>query len=160
MKKFVVILSALALAACSGTQDLGRGKTGKSASVVAASYDQVWNAAIAAIKGTSGDQALEIEKNLTITKEDKARGEITAATGMSMLSFGEVVGVYITPAYDAPKYTIEVESLSKMKTNVFANNWEDELLVAIRHNIAATASRYAPQPAPSQPMISTPVIGR
>lgn len=131
----LAVAALFALAACGSSQDLGRGKTGKSMTVTGRSYDQIWNASLQAVKQTDGDQKLEVEKNLNITKEDKASGVIEAATGMSMLSWGEVVGVYITPAGEAPTHTVEVESLSKMKTNVFANNWEDELLAAINKNL-------------------------
>lgn len=134
----IVMVSLLALTACGTSGDLGRGKTGKSITVQGKTYDQIWDASLAAVKRTDGDQKLEIEKNLSITKEDKAQGEINASTGMSLLSWGEVVGIYITPPGEAPQHRIEVESLSKLKTNVFANNWEDELLDAIQKNLSHT----------------------
>lgn len=134
----LALLATLALlAACSSSGDLGRGKTGKSFVAPGYSYDQVWAAALASVKETKGDQSLEVEKNLSITKEDKAAGVIEASTSISLWSWGEVVGVFITPAYDAPAYTIEVESLSKMKTNVFANNWEDEMIASIKKKLPA-----------------------
>lgn len=126
----------LLVAACSSSNDLGSGKTGKAITVSGYTYNQVWNAAITAVKQEKGDQSLEVEKNLTISKEDKNAGVINASTGMSMLSWGEVVGVFISPAHDAPSHRVEVESLSKMKTNVFANNWEDELLRSIQKNLS------------------------
>jgi hypothetical protein len=129
-------LSALVLlTACGGTQDLGRGKTGKSMLVQGGTYDQVWNAALAAVRETDGDQKLEIEKHLTVTKEDKAAGVINASAGKSLHSWGEVVGVFISPTTNAPQYTVEVESLAKIKVNITANNWEDELLAAIKKNL-------------------------
>lgn len=132
----ILIVSVLSfLTACGSTSDLGRGKTGKSVVLQGGTYDQIWDASIAAVKQTDGDQSLEIEKNLNITKEDKAAGVIHASTGMSILSLGEVVGVYISPAGEAPQHTIEVESLTKLKTTVFANNWEDELLAAIQKKL-------------------------
>ena len=135
----LLVLSALVtLTACGTSEDLGRGKTGKSITVSATSYDQVWDASLAAVQQSTGDQKLEIEKNLTVTKQDKAAGVIQASTGMSMLSWGEVVGIYISPTHNAPQYSVEVESLTKMKTNLFAHNWEDEILAAIKTNLSKT----------------------
>lgn len=132
----ILMVSALSLlTACGTSGDLGRGKTGKSITLQGGTYDQIWEASLAALKQTDGDQSLEIEKNLNITKEDKAAGVIHASTGMSLLSWGEVVGVYISPAGEAPQHTIEVESITKLKTALFANNWEDELLAAIQKKL-------------------------
>ena len=141
MKKFTTLLVSLMLAAtlsaCTGSGDLGAGKTGKSFTVSNTSYNKVWAASLSAVKESRGTQSLEIEKNLSISKEDKASGVIEASTGMSMLSWGEVVGVFITPAHDAPNYKIEVESRSKLQTNVFSNNWEDEIIASIKKKLAA-----------------------
>jgi hypothetical protein len=130
--KLFSVLALAALAACAGTDDLGPGKTGKSFTVSGPSYDQVWNAALASVKEQTGDQSLEVEKNLSVSKEDKATGSIVATTGMSVLSWGEVVGVYINPPHDAPSYRIDVESRTKLQTNFFANNWEDEIIAGIK----------------------------
>jgi hypothetical protein len=138
----LIALAALSLlTACSGANDLGTGKTGKSITVSEVSYDKVWNAALAAVNETKGDQKLEVEKSLHVTKQDKAKGRIEAESGMSALSWGEVVGIFISPAHDAPQHRIEVESLTKMKTNLFANNWEDELLTSIQNSLATAAKK-------------------
>ena len=136
MRALVLIPMLFVLAACAGTSDLGRGKTGKQFIVSGRSYEQVWAASRASLLEQTGDQSLEIEKNLAIQKENKAAGELIASTGMSMLSWGEVVGVYITPPYDAPVHTVEVESRTKMQTNLFANNWEDEIIAGIKQRLA------------------------
>jgi hypothetical protein len=157
--KRVLILSVLALSlvACRGTADLGAGKTGKKFTVSNRNYEQVWAASEAAMKEATGTQSLEVEKNLTISKTDKGRGVIEASSGHSLLSWGEVVGVFITPTYDAPSYTIEVESRTKLATNVFSNNWEDEIIARIQQKLAAmpvATPVYAPaavvQPVPAQ----------
>lgn len=135
MKRIFVFAALMLVSACAGTQDLGKGKTGQSFAVRGASYDAIWNASLEAVREQTGDQKLEVEKNLTVQKADKAAGIITASTGMSLLSWGEVVGVYITPAADAPVHTIEVESRSKMQTNVFANNWEEEIIADIKRKL-------------------------
>ncbi len=150
------LVSVLALAACSSSNDLGAGKTGKAFTVQGYSYDQVWQAALAGVREETGDQKLEIEKNLTITKEEKSTGTINAATGMSLLSWGEVVGVFVSPAGEAPSHRVEVESLSKLKTNVFANNWEDEIITRIKNKLAATP-RVQASPQPIEPGGLAPV---
>ena len=135
--KFFVMGALLALSACAGSDDLGAGKTGKHFEVTGHSYDRIWNASLAALSNVHGTQSLEISKNLEITKQDKGAGIIKADSGISLLSYGEVVGVYITPPYNAPKHKIEVESLTRLKTNITSNNWEDEIIAAIKQNLAA-----------------------
>lgn len=138
-KLFIALLPALLLTACAGSEDLAPGKTGKKITLSGGTYDQIWNASLASVKSAHGTQALEVEKTLTVTTEDKAAGKIVAGTGMSVLSWGEVVGVWISPAADAPTHTVEVESRTKMQTNVFSNNWEDEIIAGIYKNLGMVA---------------------
>ena len=135
MKKILLLTLIALTSACTSTSDLGAGKTGKSIVVTGKSYDQVWNASVAAVKEITGDQSWEVEKNLHISKEDKAAGRIEANTGMSLWSWGEVVGVFITPPNNAAQHKIEVESRAKMKTNVTSNNWEDEVIANIKKKL-------------------------
>ena len=135
MRVGLALFAMMALAACSGTSDLGRGKTGQKITVSGHSYHQVWDAAVEAVKTTRGDQSLEIEKTLTITKADKVLGVIEANSGMSMLSWGEVVAVFITPI-SSTSHEVEVESRAKLTTNIVANNWEDEVLASIKRILA------------------------
>src|SRR5690606_18980843 len=102
-------LLAASLSACASSKDLGAGKTGKSFTVSGHSYDKVWDAAIAGVNATKGNQKLEVEKVLNITNQDKAAGRIEANTGMSLWSYGEVVGVFIIPPHDAAQHKVEVE---------------------------------------------------
>lgn len=137
MRFSVVVGMAMVMAACANTSDLGQGRTGKSITVTGHSYDQVWDASLAAVQETIGDQSLEVEKRLSLTKADKKAGRIEASTGMSLLSWGEVVGVFISPV-TADTYTVEVESRAKLQTTLFANNWEDELLTSIQTKLDQT----------------------
>lgn len=139
MRSLKIISALLLLAgmsACSTTSDLGPGKTGKAFEVSGYTYDQVWDASVKSVKESTGTQKLEIEKNITLSKEDKEHGIIEGTTGMSMLSWGEVIGVFINPAHDAPTYKIDVESKSKMQTNLFSNNWEDEIIASIKQKLS------------------------
>lgn len=135
MRILLTIILSLFLSACASQNDLGTGKTGKSFTVSGHSYNQVWDAALASVNQTTGDQALEIAKDLHIKEQNRAQGKILASTGLSLLSWGEVVGIFITPPRNAASHTIEIESRAKLQTNVFANNWEDELMTAIKHNL-------------------------
>lgn len=136
--RFPIIASmAMMMAACANTSDLGQGRTGKSITVTGHSYDQVWDASLAAVQETTGDQSLEVEKRLSISKADKKEGRIEASTGMSLLSWGEVVAIFISPI-DSTTYTIEAESRAKLQTNIFANNWEDEILTSIQTKLDAS----------------------
>jgi hypothetical protein len=136
-KKTTTVLMMLALGACADSSDLGRGKTGKTITVTGYSYDQVWDASLKAIQNVRGTQSLEVSKSLTITKKDKTNGVIQANSGVSLLSWGEVVGVFVSPTTKAPAYTVEVESLTQLKTNVTSNNWEDEILAGIKQKLPA-----------------------
>ncbi|MDX1950322.1 MAG: hypothetical protein SFT90_07495 [Rickettsiales bacterium] len=135
MKK-LLLLFVLGLSSCTSMNDLGSGRTGKSFVVDGYTYDQVWNSSLAAVRQTTGDQSAEIEKVLTISKEDRQSGQILASSGMSLFSYGEVVGVFISPPKNAPSHKIEVESRAKLKTNVTSNNWEDEVIASIRQQLS------------------------
>lgn len=133
---FAAAFILVTLAACAGSKDLAPGKTGKSFTVSGQSYDAIWNAALTSVKQNKGDQSLEIEKDLVVSESDKSKGVIRASSGMSLLSWGEVIGIFISPPYNAPTHTIEVESKAKLQTNVFANNWEDEIIASIKRTLA------------------------
>jgi hypothetical protein len=135
LKQLCVVLAVLTLAACSDSSDLGAGKTGKSFTVTGHSYDQVWDASLTALTQVRGTQSLEINRSVEITKKDKKAGIINAASGMSLWSWGDVMGVFINPAHDAPSYKIDVESLSTYKMGYTSNNWEDEIIAAIKQNL-------------------------
>ena len=135
IRTFLFLSLSIFLVSCTSTADLGAGKTGKSIMVKGNKYDDIWNASIKSLQSEKGDQSLEIKKNIGITEQDKSRGYIKAESGLSLFSYGEVIGVFIEPANDAPSHIIEVESRSRLKTNVTANNWEDEILKSIKSQL-------------------------
>lgn len=134
-KTFLTVLLSLSLFACTNSSDLGTGKSGKKFMVKGYTYDQIWNASLDGLSGTYSDQKLDFERSLTVAKKDKSAGRIEANSDIGMWSFGEVVGVFISPAKNAPEHTIEVESRSKLKTNITNNNWEDEVITSINNEL-------------------------
>jgi hypothetical protein len=132
LRLLALVTACLMLQACATSADLKRGGTGQSFVVQGKSYDQVWDASLRTLGGVSDDRSLDIQRNLRVTSSDKAAGRIEATSDISFWSYGEIVGVFITPPRNAPEHEIYVESLSKVKTNVTSNNWEDEVITAIK----------------------------
>jgi hypothetical protein len=85
-----------------------------------ASFDKTWEAAKCSCN-TLG---------LPIAGDNKAEGYILAQKGMSAVSYGENIAVFVKGT--APnKTTVEAVSKKALKTNVFATNWEPKILNGI-----------------------------
>lgn len=132
LRLIALLAACLTLQACASSTDLKRGGTGQSFAVQGKTYDQVWDASLRTLDSVNDDRSLDIQRNLRITAQDKAAGRIEATSDVSLWSYGEIIGVFITPPRNAPVHEIYVESLSKLKTNVTSNNWEDEVIAAIK----------------------------
>ncbi len=116
-----IILLSLLLSSCATIEDLRPG-TGSVIDIKGHTYDQIWKAAV---KATN--------KNLTIVYNNKSRGEIRAEAAAKIASWGEVVGVFITPTTPkAPKYTVEVVSQTRSKIQITGQNWERSILASIQ----------------------------
>lgn len=134
-KIFSTILISTALVSCNSMSDLARNSGGQSINVSGYSYNQVWDASIATLKNEKGSRSLDIDKDISIYSSDKSKGEIIANTGFGLASYGEVIGVFITPPKNASSHKIEVQSKAKMATNVFANDWEGDILSGINKRL-------------------------
>lgn len=138
MKKLIYILALFTVAACAGKNDLGPGKTGQQFTIEGHSYNEVWNASLDAVRNARGAQSLEVDRHPSIDEKDKGKGVIKASTSLGLWSWGEVIGVFIDPAKDAKKYTINVESRTTYApSGITSNNWEDEIIAGIKHNLSA-----------------------
>ncbi len=109
------------LGACATVEDLRPG-TGSVITIEGKTFEQIWKAAI---KATN--------KNLTIVYNNKQRGEIRAEAAAKIASWGEVVGVFISPTTPkAAKYTVEVVSQTRSKIQLTGQNWERSILASIQ----------------------------
>ena len=109
------------LAACATTDSLEPG-TGTSFQVKGRSYDQVWKAAVT----TAG-------RSLTIVEQNRDSGVIKAESRAGLMTFGEVVGIFIRPARSgAPVYTVEVQSQKRSKVQVTGQDWTQTMVAGIK----------------------------
>ncbi len=121
MKTFGLMLLIGILGACATVEDLRPG-TGSVITIEGKTYEQIWKAAV---KATN--------KNLTIVYNNKQRGEIRAEAAAKIASWGEVVGVFISPTTPkASKYTVEVVSQKRSKLQLTGQNWERSILASIQ----------------------------
>lgn len=121
MKAFSLILFISMLGACATVEDLRPG-TGSVITIEGKTYEQIWKAAV---KATN--------KNLTIVYNNKQRGEIRAEAAAKIASWGEVVGVFISPTTPtAAKYTVEVVSQKRSKLQLTGQNWERSILASMQ----------------------------
>lgn len=123
------------VSACSSNADLAPGKSGLRTTVSGKTYEQVWDATIRGIQNTSDDRGLDVARKPYITLQNKKEGRIEAEAGVSLWSWGELVGVYVTPPREAPQHTVEVQSLSKLKTNLTSKDWETQVLANIKKEL-------------------------
>jgi hypothetical protein len=124
MKKILsFVFIALALVGCANLNDAKNAKGTGNVQMINAGYDKVWVATKASI----------VESGLYIVKEDKSTGEILATKGVSMLSYGENIAVFVR----ARGGLTEVEIVSKkvLATNVFAPDWSQQLFPIIKSKL-------------------------
>lgn len=114
MKKvFVFTLTLLMLSACSTVDSLGKGRGGSTFEVKAKSYDEVWKAAVRTAS-----------RSLTIVESNKDDGVLKAEKGAGLSTWGEVVGIFITPTKNgASSYTIEIQSLKRASGQITGQDW-------------------------------------
>jgi hypothetical protein len=119
------VLAALAafvaLSITSGCANLADAKSARGTGVsreYAASMDKVWNAIPVVLK----------ELELPMVSQNRAEGTILAQRGVTALSYGENVAIFVESAGGATKTRVEVVSKKAMATNVFATDWSKDIL--------------------------------
>ncbi len=118
---FILFTLALLLSGCATVEGLRPG-TGSVLEIRGKTYNEIWKAAVRAAN-----------KNLTVVYNNKNRGEIRAEAAAKLASWGEVVGIFITPTSDkAPKYTVEVVSQKRSKIQITGQNWERAIISSIQ----------------------------
>lgn len=145
---FFVLATTLALSGCATRKEVATMEGHGKRQTYAASYEQVWRAAVDATQ--IGD--------LRIDHADKTQGYIAAHRGVQPMTFGENVGVWVRPLSPA-ETQVEVVSRQAGPPELWIKNWEDDVLNSISANLTKEANNlprviHAPagaEPAPVPP---------
>ncbi len=117
----VLIVSALCFSGCNTIDSVQPGK-GISFQVQGKTYDQVWKASVAVMS-----------RQLTLVEDSKQRGFIRAEAAAGMTTWGEVVGVFITPTTpNAHSYNVEVVSLKRSAMQITGQDWTRTVITGIK----------------------------
>lgn len=121
MMKYITFFSLLLLTACATINSVQPGK-GSTFEIRGKSYSQVWKAAV-----------VVASRSLTIVESDKETGVIKAEKAAGMATWGEVVGIYITPANKPAKvYTVEVVSLKRSQVQITGQDWTRTVITGMK----------------------------
>ena len=122
MKVLISAFALMILSGCATTDTLKPGNSGSTKfSVAGKTYDQVWKASVKAMSN-----------NLTIVEKSKEQGYIKSEKGVGMATWGEVVGVFITPPNkEAEKYLIEVQSYKRSRLQITGQDWTQTVITNI-----------------------------
>jgi hypothetical protein len=125
IKACIGFLITLLLAGCTGI-DAVRPDTGEGSkfAVYRRSYDAIWDAAVS-VAG----------QRLTLVETDKRTGTIKAEDLDG--TFGEVLGIFISPPRDGEKrYIVEVLSLLKNRPQIPGKDAEPQVIAEIKQKLA------------------------
>jgi hypothetical protein len=120
-KLIAVLLAIVANCVISGCATLADAKAAKGSGPsreYAASMDKVWNTIPIVLK----------ELELPLVSQNRAEGTILAQRGVTALSYGENVAIFVEPAGGSSRTRVEIVSKKTMATNVFAPDWSVEIL--------------------------------
>lgn len=121
-RRFLLLLAAIATLPSCATVDSLQPGSGRKFLVQGKSYDEIWKAAVRSMS-----------RNLTIVESDKTRGLIRSEARAGIATWGEVVGVFISPPNPgAPTYTVEVESLKRSMVQITGQDWETAIITSIQ----------------------------
>lgn len=98
------------------------------------SYEVVWNAVIETLKTT----------DLSLVSENKETGKILAQRGMTLVSHGENVAIYVEKLENITKTRVEIVNKRAVAMNVFAADWESEILQALNLRLAVDSDVNSP----------------
>lgn len=108
----VLISAALLVSACATLADAEAAKGTGPARIYNQPYDVVWDATIKSIKSS----------HLDLVVQNKQEGKILAQRGMTLLSYGENVAIFVQRTANK-KTRVEVENKRALATNITAKNW-------------------------------------
>ncbi len=122
MKAIMAFLLVGLLSGCATVGTLQPGSGGSTFEVRGKAYDEIWKASVRAMTA-----------NLTIVESDNASGTIKSEARTGMTTWGEVVGLFIRPtSAEADRYTVEVQSLKRLRTQITGQNWEPSVIANIK----------------------------
>ncbi|MGH1398039.1 MAG: DUF3568 family protein [Alphaproteobacteria bacterium] len=108
----LIVLVALNLQACASANHAKNAQGEGIKMVYSASYDNTWDASIAAIAATNGK----------IVEQDQKQGVIAASYGVTAFSWGERVALFLK-TLTSKKTEVEVVSKRAVATNITAADW-------------------------------------
>lgn len=121
-KRIIAVFVAMtAIAFMSGCSTLADARSAKGSGLsreYSASMDQVWKAIPAVLA----------ELSLPMVGDNRQEGYILAQRGVTALSYGENVAIFVESVNGVTRTRVEVVSKKTMATNVFAPDWSKEIL--------------------------------
>lgn len=124
MKKIISILMFLILASCATIDSLEKG-SGTTFKITGKDYATIWRVANS-----------NVAKQLTIVSSEKEKGIIKAEKGAGLSTWGEVVGVFITPQTPTEKeYEIEVLSLKRSRMQITGQDWTQTIILGMKSDL-------------------------
>ncbi len=66
------------------------------------------------------------QAGLEFVSKDRETGQVIATHGMTLISYGENVAIFVHPE-GADATQVEIVSKAAVSTNIFANDWSDDL---------------------------------
>jgi uncharacterized protein YceK len=124
MIKILVGLLILAAFTASGCATIGSLQPGGGSKFVVQNktYAEVWKAAITVVT-----------RSLTIVEIDKEKGIIKSEKGAGLSTWGEVVGVFITPPNtNSNTYAVEVLSQKRSRVQITGQDWEKTIVEGMK----------------------------
>jgi len=120
----------LLLAACATMADVKPGD-GHAVTIEGRAYGDIWNAAMKVA-----------DVHFDIRQSDRATGTILAERDIAFTSWGEWVGIFITPTTEgAPRYRVEVVNRTKSKMQITGQGWEHKVTRDIEDVLAGRPMR-------------------
>ena len=116
----LVMTAIVSIAFMSGCANLADARAAKGSGMVKeypASMDTVWGAI----------PPILTELKLPLVAENKADGSILAQRGITPLSYGENVAIFVEQSTGGSKTKVEVVSKKAMATNFLATDWAKEI---------------------------------
>ena len=116
----IIILTTLLATGCSTLADTKRSEGDGRRVVYSKSMDEIWPLTVYALN----------DLGLDVIEENKSQGYLLAKKGMSLLSYGENVAIFLKKV-DNSTTTVEVISKKVLATTVFAKDWTDEIFMKL-----------------------------
>ena len=128
-----VIFTIAVLVSATGCSTLADARAAKGAGVsrvYEASAETVWKAMPAVLS----------EVGLQLVGDNRTEGYLLAQRGITALSYGENVAIFIESVGGVTKTRVEAVSKKALATNVFAPSWEKEILDKLDEKLKAKSS--------------------